>query len=359
MNSQNELIPSEIFETPQAILQTLIETRRQAKDAAALMKEQKPRRIFLIGNGTSFYSSLAASYTGRSLASSPSAPYVLAIPCGDFRHYMPQIEPQDVIVGMSASGKFRDVIAVFEQLEKKCLRIGITHIADSPLTQVADAALVSSGGPTNVPVMTKTYASTLTAAHLLLLEYFAAPDAIYKNLEDSARLCETALQDIEARIAPIVSALQTYQHAFYFGAGIGYAASLEGALKMKEMAMLHAEGSEVWEYASGPATIVDEKFFCTAFYTDRPTDQDIANSANLSRQWGARVIEIGPHSHVHDFHLPVSANPFDPFNSLSLVPPAALLAYRMARARGYDPNFPAWRERYYAQGMHHLIGKDK
>jgi len=359
MNSQNELVTTEIQETPQAILQTIKVTRPQAKDVAALMRERHPRRIFLIGNGTSFYSCLAASYTGRSLAYSPSAPYAYAIPCGDFRHYMPQIDQQDVIVGISASGKFRDVIAVFEQLEKKCLRIGITHIADSPITRAADATLVSGGGPSNVPVMTKTYASTLTATHLLLLEFFGASDSVYKNLEDSAHICETALQDIEDKISPIVASLQTYQHAFYFGAGAGFAASLEGALKMKEMAMLHAEASEVWEYGTGPATIVDERFFCIAFYTGRSTDQDIATLAALSRQWGARVVEIGPHSHVHDFHLPVPANPFEPFNSLSLVPPAALLAYRMARARGYDPNFPAWRERYTAQGMHHLIGKDR
>jgi glucosamine--fructose-6-phosphate aminotransferase (isomerizing) len=359
MNSQNELIPSEIFETPQAILQTLNETRAQAKDAATRMKKYQPRRIFFIGNGTSFYSSLAASYTGRILASSTASPYVLAIPSGDFRYYMPQVDQHDVIVGMSASGEFRDVIAVFEQLENKCLRIGITHVTNSRITQVSDATLVSSGGPSSVPVMTKTYASTLTAAHLLLLEFFDAPSEIYKNLEDSARLCETALQDIEARILSIVSDLQSYQHAFYFGAGIGYATALESALKMKEMAMLHAEGSEVWEYASGPATIVDQKFFCTAFYTDHPTDSDIANSAKFSRQWGARVIEIGSHSQAQDFHLPVQANNFEPFNSLSLVPPAALLAYRMARARGFNPDIPAWRERYYAQGMHHLIGKNQ
>lgn len=357
MNLQNELIPSEIFETPQAILQTLSETRSHAKDAAKRMKEIQPRRIFFIGNGTSFYSSLAASYTGRILASSTASPYVLAIPSGDFRYYMPQLDRHDIVVGMSASGEFRDVIAVFEKLENQCLRIGITHVANSRITQVSDAILVSSGGPSHVPVMTKTYASTLTAAHLLLLEFFNAPTALFNKLEDSARLCENALQDLETRILPIISTLQNYQHAFYFGAGIGYAAALESALKMKEMAMLHAEGSEIWEYASGPATIVDQKFFCTAFYTDQPTDSDVANSAKLSRQWGARVIEIGSQSHAQDFHLPVRANIFEPFNSLSLVPPAALLAYRMARARGFNPDIPAWRERYYAQGMHHLIGK--
>lgn len=128
---------------------------------------------------------------------------------------------------------------------------------------------------------------------------------------------------------------------------------------MKEMAMLHAEGSEIWEYASGPATMVDNRFFCVTFYTNHPTDSDIANSARLSRQWGARVLEIGPNSYADDFFLKVRANEFEPFNSLSLVPLAALFAYRMARTRGYNPDFPAWRERYYAQGMHHILGTEQ
>ncbi len=357
MKDNSEIIPKEIFETPEAISQTIQHTRLQARQAALRMKKQNLRRIFLIGNGTSFYTSLAASYTGRSLASSPDAPYVIAIPCGDFRHFMPRVSGQDAVVGLSASGEFRDVVAVFEQLKGQCLTIGITHIPNSSITRVADEILLSSGGPSNVPVMTKTYASTLTAAHLLLLEFFDAGEAIYKHLESSARICENALQELESKIEPIVAALHTYEHAFYFGAGIGYATSLEGALKMKEMAMLHAEGSEIWEYASGPATIVDNRFFCTAFYTGRPTDGDIANSARLSREWGARVIEIGPKAHAQEFHLPVQANDFEAFNSLSLVPPAALLAYRMARARGHNPDVPAWRERYYAQGMSHLLGK--
>ena len=356
MTNPNEIIPSEIFEVPQAIIQTIKDTRLQAKKAAEQMIKRDPNRIFFIGNGTSYYSSLAASYTARSLASSPKSPYVIAIPSGDFQHYMPQITDRDIIVGMSASGEFRDVITVFDQLKGKCLRIGITHVPNSKITQISDETLIAAGGASKVPVMTKTYASTLTAAHLLLLEFFEASESLYRNLEASASICENSLKGVESRIEPIVATLKTYEHAFYFGAGIGYAASLEGALKMKEMALLHAEGSEIWEYASGPATIVDNRFFCTAFYTNNPSDRDTANSARLSREWGARIIEIGPVSYVHDYFLSVESNPFEAFNSLSLVPPAALLAYRMARARGYNPDNPTWRERYYAQGMSHLIG---
>ena len=355
--TQNEIIPLEINETPEAIRQTIQQTRQQAKEAARVISKRQPRRIFLIGNGTSLYSSMAAAYTGRSLATSAADPYVLAIPAGDFRNFMPKVDERDVLVGISASGEFRDLLVIFEELAGRCLRVGITHVPGSSITRLSDELLLSAGGPSQMPVMTKTYASTLTAAHLLVLETLSAPAELFSQLESSAKLCEMALEAARKVEVEIVTTLQTYEHAFYFGAGPAYAASLEAALKMKEMAMLHAEASEIWEFASGPATTVDKRFFCAAFYTGGANDSDVANSARLSREWGARLIEFGPESHAGDFHIAVQPNPFEPFSTLALVPPAALLAYRMARRRGHQPEQPYWRERYVAQGLTHLMGK--
>lgn len=172
-----ELIPREIRETPAAIQATVSETRAAAQQAAALMRDRRARRIFFIGNGTSYHSSLAVTYTARLLAGSDD-PLVLAWPAGDFRYFTPPLGAQDVIVGISASGEFRDVLAVFERYKGQCLLIGITHVPGSSITRLADVLLYSAGGPSHVPVMTKTYASTLTAAHLLMLEFFSARQPI-------------------------------------------------------------------------------------------------------------------------------------------------------------------------------------
>src|SRR5579859_3480800 len=100
------LIPQEIFETPQAIRATVKDARPHAYRAAEVMRERKPRRIFLIGNGTSLYSSMAASYTARLLAD-PDGPFVVAFPAGDFRFLGPRLDSRDIIVGISASGEFQ------------------------------------------------------------------------------------------------------------------------------------------------------------------------------------------------------------------------------------------------------------
>jgi glutamine---fructose-6-phosphate transaminase (isomerizing) len=351
-----ELIPLEIDETPGAIRVTLTESRPSARKAAEAIRELAPRRIFVIGNGTSLYTSLAATYTARQLAG-PADPLVLAFPAGDFRYFTPAIRPDDVIIGMSASGEFRDVLSVFERLHGKCLLVGITHVPGSSVTRLADHILFSGGGPSHVPVMTKTYASTLTALHVLLLEIFNAPGFYFEALAAVADRCEAALAEAKGIIPELVPVISKFEHAFYFGAGNAYAASLEGALKMKEMAILHAEGSETWEMASGPATVVSEKSLCVALYTGEETDSSTADTARHAREWGARVLEVGPVAPTGDWHLPVQASSVPSFSSLALIPALALLAYRTARARGHNPDRPAWRDRYISQGMTHIIGE--
>ena len=351
-----ELIPQEIEDTPAAIRATISQTRPVAHAAAKAIRNRRPQRIFVIGNGTSLYTSMAATYTARILAGTGD-PFVTAVPAGEFRYFMPAIASEDVVVGMSASGEFRDVLAVFEQLRGKCLLVGITHVPGSSISKLADHLLVSSGGPSIVPVMTKTYASTLTALHLLLLEIFSAGLATFDDLTASADRCEQSLLKAKQILPELVPLVAKFDHAFYFGAGNAFAASLEGALKMKEMALLHAEGSETWEMASGPATVVSEKTFCAALYTGDASDASTEVTARHARQWGARVLEVGPKSVTGDWHFPASAPACPAFASLSLVPPLALLAYQVARARGHNPNQPVWRERYYSQGMTHILGE--
>ena len=349
------LIPQEIHDTPAAIRLTVDETQSLALRAAEMIHNRSPKRIFMIGNGTSLYTSLAAGYTARLLAK-PDSPQVIPMMAGDFRHYTPPLGESDVIVGISASGEFRDVIQVFERLRGRNLCVGITQVPGSSLTRLADFILVAGGGQSNVPVMTKTYASTLTAAHLLLLAFYQAPQSYLLDLRLSADRCQAGIDAAESLLPALIPKIKHFEHAFHFGAGCGYAAALETALKMKEMAILHAEGAETWEMASGPAIIVDEHSLCLALSTGGEGDESTTQGAEHARQWGAAVLEVGPKANVGHWHIPVAAPAYECFASLGLVPPAALLAYRLARARGFNPDHPAWRERYFSQGMKHILG---
>jgi len=357
-----EFIPQEIHDIPLAIRETLAQARPAAEQIAAAMRQRAPGRIFLVGNGTSLYSSLAAGYTGRALAKAGD-PIVIPMPAGDFRYYTPTLARNDIVVGVSASGEFRDVLAVFERLRGRNLCIGVSQVADSSLTKLADETLLAGGGSSNVPVMTKTYASTLTAIHMLLLAFYQASEAYWQDLLHSAARCQAGIEAMEQQLPEIIPAIQHFEHAFHFGAGCGFPAALETALKMKEMAMVHAEGAETWEMASGPAIITGAQTLCVALGAGGAGDASTLQGAVSTYSWGVTLITLGLPAIPREtgnapiWQIPSAAPTYECFASLSLVPPAALLAYRLARARGYDPNRPNWRERYHSQGMTHILGE--
>jgi glutamine---fructose-6-phosphate transaminase (isomerizing) len=349
-----EYIPSEIAEIPAAIRATVDQTREPVELAAHQMRARQPRRIYLIGNGTSLYSSLAAAYTGRLLAGSED-PITLAWAAGDFRYYPPAISSEDIVIGVTASGEFRDVLAVFEQQAGNCLRVGITHVPGSSVTRLADVVIYSGGGLSRVPVMTKTYVSTLSAAHALLLAFYGAGQEQFAALRKSADYAEEALDQAGQKIPGWVKAFKDFSHAIYFGNGASYPAALEAALKMKEMALLHAEGNESWEVASGAATLIGLQTLCVGLDSGGAGQ---AGTLDLVRQvmgWKAPALLIGPKAVEGAEYLPVKLPALESFSSLVLVPPAALFAYRLARARGLDPDRPSWRDRYLSQGMNHII----
>ena len=121
----------------------------------------------MIGNGTSYHSSLAAATLYRRHAE-PDDPAVVALTAGEFRTYLPALGPRDAVLGISASGEFRDVVAVFEALSGRIPTVAVVHVPGSTLDGTADHVVRSAGGPSNVPVMTKTFAATLVAAELVL-----------------------------------------------------------------------------------------------------------------------------------------------------------------------------------------------
>ena len=351
-------ISAEIRDEPAAIRATIDASRETALAAARALAAAGVERIHLIGNGTSYHSSLAAALVHRRLARAGD-PLVMASTAGEFRHYLPDLGDGDAIVGISASGEFRDVVAVAEAVKGRIPTVAIVHTPDSTLTGLADHVILSAGGPSSVPVMTKTFASTLTAAILLIGELHD-DDRAEQAVSALAAAADHAGAAIN-RCAPLVGALAddlaTAEHIFVVGSGGGYVAALEGALKLKEMALIHAEGSESWEMASGAATLIGPTSTVIAIAPAGPGQEAVLDVTRHSREWGARVLEIAPEPSIEGADwLPIDPFANEDVASLSALPPLALLADALARARGIDPDVPAWTERYRSQGLTHVIG---
>jgi glucosamine--fructose-6-phosphate aminotransferase (isomerizing) len=352
------IIPTEIEAGPQAIRDTLHVARTAARESARSLRERDVRRVWVLGNGTSYHSSLAAARLYRRHAR-PGDPVVVPVTAGEFRHRRPTLDAHDAVVGVSASGEFRDVLAIFEELRAHVPTVAVVHVPGSSATRLADHVILSSGGESHVPVMTKTFSSTLTALYLLVLELLGSERAASAEaaIERAADHAESAIAAAKDLVLPLAERLATVEHLFVVGGGGAYPAALEAALKFKEMALIHAEASESWEMASGPATLVGPHTTVLALAPFGPAHDATIDVARHCAAWGAPVIEVAAERLVAgSMLLPLSAQAEEDFAPLTAVPPVAMLAYALAVARGASPDRPSWTERYRSQGLTHILG---
>jgi glucosamine--fructose-6-phosphate aminotransferase (isomerizing) len=352
------IVPTEIREGPAAIRATVEASRRSAATTAAALRDAAVRRVFVLGNGTSYHSSLAAAALYRRRAG-PRDPIVVASTAADFRTYPPELDASDAVVGISSSGEFRDVVAVAEQLRGRVLTVAVVHVPDSTLAGIADHVILSAGGPSRVPVMTKTFSATLAATELLLGELIdtSVADDLADDLRRAADHAESAIADAEPIVEELAAELDRAEHLFVVGSGLAHVAAMEAALKLKEMALVHAEGTETWEMTSGASTIIGSGSVVVALGPAGNGREALADVVRHSAGWGARVLEVGPDRIVPESRLiGLPADAVEDHAPLTTVPPVALLAFALARSRGVNPDQPDWIERYHSQGLTHILG---
>ena len=355
------IIPAEIHDEPAAIRSTIAGSLEGARAAATALRRGGVRRLFVIGNGTSYHSSLAATTLYRRHAG-PDDPIVVPLTAGDFRTYPPQLGPGDAVLGISASGEFRDVVGVIEALRGLVPTVGVIHVPGSTLEGIVDHVVHSAGGPSHVPVMTKTFAATLVATELVLAELLAddRSDWIRESLLLAADHAAAAIASAEPLVVALAEELAGAAHLFVVGSGAAHPAAMEAALKLKEMAIVHAEGTESWEMASGVATIVGADSVVISLMPDGPGRAATLDVAAHAAAWGARVIEVAPRRSIEGATLlAIPAGAEEDHAPLTTVPPVALLAFALARRRGQDPDHPGWVEGYHSQGLRHILGVEE
>lgn len=351
-------VPNEILEGPAAIRATLAAAEGNVRAVAGELRARAVRRVWVIGNGTSYHSSLHAAGLARRLAG-PDDPIAIPVTAGDFRAFTPRLGEGDAIVGVSASGEFRDVLGVFEEVRGRIPTVGIVHVPGSSLTRIADYVILSAGGPSSAPVMTKTFSSTLSATILMLGAILGDQSLleVTAGIRLAADQAERAIADAWPVVEGLAEEFVNAEHIFVVGGGLAYPAALEAALKLKEMALVHAEASETWEMASGPATMVGPGTVVVSLAPAGPARSATDDVVRHCRTWGARIIEVAPSRSVADSRLlTVPAGVDERFAPLTVVPPVALLAYVLAARRGATPDRPGWTERYRSQGLTHIMG---
>jgi glucosamine--fructose-6-phosphate aminotransferase (isomerizing) len=260
--------------------------------------------------------------------------------------------PDTLVVALSQSGETADTLgAVKAARAREAPVLAVTNVVGSAISREASGVVYTHAGPEIGVASTKTFTATLTACYLAALVLgrergWLGEAEVRKRLEELREvpdLMQAALA-LEAEAARVAAALAGAPHALYLGRGLQHPVALEGALKLKEISYIHAEGYAAGEMKHGPIALIDEAMPVVALAPrDAAYDRMLGNLQEVRARDG-RVIAVG---HPGDEHLSrlaehVLAVPPAPdlLAPLVTVIPLQLLAYHVAAARGLDVDQP-------------------
>jgi glucosamine--fructose-6-phosphate aminotransferase (isomerizing) len=307
------------------------------------------KRIVIAACGTSWHSALVGEYLFEYLAKTP----VEVEYASEFRYRDPLIGKGDVLLVISQSGETADTIAALREAKKKgALVLGICNVVGSTLSRETDAGVFTHAGPEIGVASTKAFTAQVVVLIMMALEMGFRKGAISKS---SFKTYIDELHKIPAKIEFILehadesikrmSSLFTYAPNFlYLGRSYNFPVALEGALKLKEISYIHAEGYPAAEMKHGPIALIDEMMPVVVIAaTDHTNDKMISNIEEVKARKG-RIISIMNDDNpdvkeLSEFSISLPGT-MDCFSPLLTVIPLQLLSYYVAVNRGCNVDQP-------------------
>jgi glutamine---fructose-6-phosphate transaminase (isomerizing) len=345
----------EIFEQPQAILDTFRgrvfpETGEVVLPEMEIPEDQikKLRKMTLVACGTSHHAALIGKFLIEEMAHIP-----VEVDIGsEFRYREPLIDQQTLLVAISQSGETADTLAAVKGAKTRGMRvISISNVVGSTMSRESDGVIYTHAGPEIGVAATKTFTAQLTALYLLGLWLGKARGILdatqttrfIMELLHLPRLVEEVLNGAN-QIEQLAKRFFRYRDFLYLGRGINYPIALEGALKLKELSYIHAEGYPAGEMKHGPIALIDEHMPVVVLLPEGKVYDKIMSNVMEVKARGGLVIalategdqQIGSRAD-HVLYVP-SAPPF--LTPMLLAIPLQLLAYHMAVFRGCDVDQP-------------------
>jgi glutamine---fructose-6-phosphate transaminase (isomerizing) len=344
----------EIYEQPSAVRDAL--RGRFDQDQRLVLDElrmpegriESVDKVFVVACGTAFHAGMVAKYAIEHWTRLPVEIEIAS----EFRYRDPVLDANTLTLGISQSGETIDTLeAVRHAGNQQSHVIAITNTVGSSIAREADGVLYQHAGPERGVAATKTFTTQMVAMHLLAL-YLAQvrgtkfPDEIAAYVDQLRALpakIERALQ-LEDEVTALAERYQGVKDFFFIGRHTGYPAALEGALKLKEISYIHAEGYPAGELKHGPIALIEEGVPVVAVATDCHVYRKVLSNIQEVKARGAEVIAVATEGDREIGRL-VDHVLFVPRTDELLSPvvvsvPLQLLAYRIAKLRGCDVDQP-------------------
>ena len=305
-------------------------------------------RVFIIACGTSYYAGLVGKYLIESLAKIPVETDIAS----EFRYRDPVIPPHSLVMTISQSGETADTLAALRLAKAAgALTLSICNVRRSTIDREAHGHLYMNSGVEIGVASTKAFVSTLTVLNLFALALgqirgVLAPASEKLHIEAllAAPSQMEAVLSYDKFFAEAASRLKDFRGLLYMGRGVSYPIALEGALKLKELAYMHAEGYAAGEMKHGPLALIDERMLIVMV---APRDQHYEKTlSNLeeARARGGKIISVGTGDDenlkaVSEYYLSLPEAMWTITPLLSVIP-LQLLSYHVADVLGNDVDQP-------------------
>jgi glucosamine--fructose-6-phosphate aminotransferase (isomerizing) len=332
---------SEIYEQPEAIRDMLT---LEAERVTWISQQLAPGEFsyaLLAARGTS---DNAARYGQYIFGAINRLPVALAAPSLYTRYHAPPRLAGALVIGISQSGQSPDIVSVIDEARRQgAPTIAITNNLDSPLAQAAEFKIGLGVGKERSVAATKTYTAQLTALALLALSLKQTPIQL-APLEAIPEALAQALRS-EPQAQQAAKALASSDHTVFIGRGFNYSTAWEAALKCKELANILAEPYSSADFLHGPIAMVDEGFPVNLISVGETFREEMNTLAGNLRSRGARLITMGDEQVAgstprQDLFIPVPGGLPEWLSPIAAILPGQLLAYHLAKARGFDPDQP-------------------
>ena len=345
----------EIHEQPEAALDTI--RGRVSFNRETINPDEFPLtdaeiaeidRVVFIGMGTSLHSAMVGRLWMESLARIPSE----VDNSSEFRYREPVVDERTLVVSISQSGETADTLAGMELAARRgAKQVTFVNNPGSQATRVADGTILLRAGPEIGVASTKTFVCSLTCLLMLAMRMGLSRGTLPKEraselVRELGRL-PSMLGDLvadEGQYESLSNEFSAFSNFLFLGRGMSFPLAMEGALKLKEISYIHAEGYPAGEMKHGPISLIDQDMPVVALVPQGPLYEKMLNNVSEASARGGTIIAVATEGDVtipdmvdHVIHIPLAASEITP---MLMAVPMQLLAYHIGVRRGCDVDQP-------------------
>ncbi len=331
----------EIMEQPESIENTLRGRLAAGKIKLSIGSLKNIKRIIITACGTSWHSALIGKYVIEKIAGIP----VEVDYASEYRYRNPIVRHDDLMIVMSQSGETADTLAALHEAKAKGAQtLGIINVVGSTIARQVGSGIYLHAGPEIGVASTKAFTCQVTALVLLALQLCKKKDPeILRQLHELPGKITKALQQAD-HIKKIAAAFKENKNFLYLGRNLNFPVALEGALKLKEISYIHAEGYPAAEMKHGPIALIDEHMPVVFVAPQDETYAKILSNMEEIKARGGKIIAIinKPDKKIQQLadHIISVPSTVDVLSPIINVIPLQLLAYHIADLKGLNVDKP-------------------